>query len=546
MPADSHDSKVPTMLVGLVAALVALAWFNRFVQDDAFISFQYARNLVEGNGLTFNPGEYVEGYTNFLWTMMLAAGIGLGFDPVAWSYVLGLCFFAGSLYVTYRLAVDLSGRHQAGYLAVLLLGTNFTFSAYATGGLETQSQAFFVVTGVWLSRRATRTTPPSFLVLAAASATYGLALLTRLDSVVALLLPGLLVLMTIARAGGGAAARLGRVAALTVPATLLVAPWLAWKTSYYGDILPNTFYVKVSSAASLVRGGHYVYRFFATYWLLPLVALAVFARPRQVVATLRRDGSPWGVTLVASISLWCVYVASVGGDFMEFRFVVPVLPLVMALLAWCLVGVVQDRPVRRAIVVVVICGSLFHGATFWGVRDIESVRSLAIHMEPDGGDWDEVGRTLAAALDADSGVVIAVGPAGAIPYYARLQTVDMRGLVDPWVARNGIIVSTVPGHQRMAPLAYLVEQGVNLVIGHPQVVPRGELPAAFTLSSLARFGLVDASSETVPDAARVVAVPMAGERWLLALYLVEHPAVEGAIVTNGWRTVPLDDSVRPF
>jgi hypothetical protein len=42
------------VLALLVAVLMALAWLNRFVQDDAFISFRYARNLAHGNGLTFN------------------------------------------------------------------------------------------------------------------------------------------------------------------------------------------------------------------------------------------------------------------------------------------------------------------------------------------------------------------------------------------------------------------------------------------------------------------------------------------------------------
>jgi arabinofuranosyltransferase len=361
------------------------------------------------------------------------------------------------------------------------------------------------------------------------------------------LLPGLLLLANILRRSDGAAARFLRMAALTVPATVLIAPWLAWKVSYYGDILPNTFYVKVSSAASLVRGGHYVYRFFATYWLLPLVAFAFVARPRQLVATLRRDASHWGAALVGTVGLWCGYVAFVGGDFMEFRFIVPVLPLVMVLLAWGLVAVVEDRRIRTAAIAVVVLGSLFHAATFWGVRDIESIRSLAIHMEPDGGDWDEVGRTLGEHFAPDSGVVIAVGPAGAIPYYSRLPTVDMRGLVDPWVARNGIIVSTVPGHQRMAPMSYLVERGVGLVVGHPQVVSRQEgLPEAFPLSSLGQLGLADVSAATVPADARMLAIPMSGDRLLLVLYLVPHPAVERAIADKGWATVPLVDNVRPF
>ena len=42
-----------------------------FVCDDAYISFQYARNLASGFGLTFNRGlDPVEGYTNFLWVII--------------------------------------------------------------------------------------------------------------------------------------------------------------------------------------------------------------------------------------------------------------------------------------------------------------------------------------------------------------------------------------------------------------------------------------------------------------------------------------------
>ena len=90
---DARESRPRMLLFGLVAVLVFLALLNRFIQDDAFISFQYARNLVEGNGLTFNPGERVEGYTNFLWTLLISAGVAIGAEPILWSYVLGLCFF---------------------------------------------------------------------------------------------------------------------------------------------------------------------------------------------------------------------------------------------------------------------------------------------------------------------------------------------------------------------------------------------------------------------------------------------------------------------
>ena len=63
---------------------VLLAWINRFVQDDAYISFRYARNLADGFGLVWNIGERVEGYTNFLWTLLMVPAFWLGCDVVVW------------------------------------------------------------------------------------------------------------------------------------------------------------------------------------------------------------------------------------------------------------------------------------------------------------------------------------------------------------------------------------------------------------------------------------------------------------------------------
>jgi len=65
---------VSALLAGVALAFavwraVRLAW----LADDSFISFRYAWNLVHGRGLVYNAGEYVEGYTNLLWTLLLPA-----------------------------------------------------------------------------------------------------------------------------------------------------------------------------------------------------------------------------------------------------------------------------------------------------------------------------------------------------------------------------------------------------------------------------------------------------------------------------------------
>lgn len=92
--------------VGLICLLTPLAYLCRFVQDDAFISFRYAANLIAGHGLVFNPGERVEGYTNFLWTALMAIPHALGIDPIDFVNLAGLITFPLGLAATYQLAAS--------------------------------------------------------------------------------------------------------------------------------------------------------------------------------------------------------------------------------------------------------------------------------------------------------------------------------------------------------------------------------------------------------------------------------------------------------
>jgi arabinofuranosyltransferase len=55
--------------------LLAIAWhYVPFVADDALISYRYSERLLAGQGLTYTDGERVEGYSNLLWVLLVAAG----------------------------------------------------------------------------------------------------------------------------------------------------------------------------------------------------------------------------------------------------------------------------------------------------------------------------------------------------------------------------------------------------------------------------------------------------------------------------------------
>jgi arabinofuranosyltransferase len=121
------------LLVSSVVVAVVVAWRLRFVQDDAFISFTFAKSFVEGNGLTWS-GSRVEGYTNFLWVLWIALGMKLGIEPIAWSYVGGLASLAGCVWCLWEISRRVFKEHLAMLFTVLLFIGNFSVLSYATGG----------------------------------------------------------------------------------------------------------------------------------------------------------------------------------------------------------------------------------------------------------------------------------------------------------------------------------------------------------------------------------------------------------------------------
>jgi hypothetical protein len=485
------------------AALVAFAWAHRFVQDDAFISFRYAQHLARGQGLTWNVGDApVQGFSNLLWTLMLALAMRVGADPVATATFVGLAAFAGTLAATDAATRALGCRRGAAWTAMVWVGTSASASCYATGGLETSAQACLFTWALVLALREQRL---------ALSVVAGVLLWLRFDS--AVVLAPILGFAAWPVRGDGT-----RLASLVAPAALLGAALVAFDVRTFGSVLPNTFYAKVPGfdARSLQSGAEYVLAFLREYGLLPFALLVAAATPGLAR---RRDARLLPIGCVAA---WTAYVVWVGGDFMEFRFVVPVLPMAFAVLAVVLFEAVASPRISWALAASIVVASF---AFEYGTYDkdflqdgagIETIHGLRAHLEAPGQAWEPLGRELGRAFDHDARVTLAAGACGAVPYYSELRTIDVFGLSDPWVARHGRVRERRPGHRRVAPLSYLVEQHVNLMW----------------------FPWDPADPEMPPDAA-AVHVPVGPGSTASLLYLVRSPVVDAVIQREGWRVSPV-------
>ena len=130
-------SKALLFLFILVAGITA--WHYRVIQDDAFISFTYAKHLVNGQGLTWN-GLPIEGYTNFLWVLLMAIPESLQINTVFFSQIAGIIFYLLTLLVTAQISYYLFNNAYKTLVTIFLFCTNYSVVSYATGGLETSLQ----------------------------------------------------------------------------------------------------------------------------------------------------------------------------------------------------------------------------------------------------------------------------------------------------------------------------------------------------------------------------------------------------------------------
>jgi hypothetical protein len=136
------DRHWPILVWILILAGVGFAWLNRHVEDDAFITFRYSQHLVEGHGPVWNVDQRVEGYTNFLWMLMMAVPIAFGIDPVLPSMVISLGCLAFSLWLLFDISRRQAEDPAKGFWAWLPLVFSHTLLIFATSGMETAFNGF--------------------------------------------------------------------------------------------------------------------------------------------------------------------------------------------------------------------------------------------------------------------------------------------------------------------------------------------------------------------------------------------------------------------
>lgn len=424
-----------------VLLLLWQCWtFVGFTVDDAWISFRYAHNLAVGNGLVFNPGVHVEGFSNLSWVMLLVPFEALGLGSEGPAKLIGAACALGTLAVVRRIVLKLGADELHAMTAGLLIAAGPGFSYYSVAGLETPLYCLLITLTVWLSMAGS---------LARAGWVAALLVATRPEGILFASVPlvvGLLENRT----------RSGIMAVL--PSVLTLAGLTAWRFLVFGDVVPNTFHTKVAVQGTIPQllVGHLVEFISYTRTFGMHVQVTSFLAIVGLILLGRRAVAP-----LVALAMLALFVFVSGGDWMPFtRFYAPGVPLLAALASVGLYRLAERLGPAGNLRHVLLTALVVPGSVSFLDRVVDA-RELAQPEDPFMAAMSSHHHQRAAhrirALSEEGDEVIAV-EVGAVGYITGLRTHDALGLTDreiPRLAADG----DVDGY-----VEYLLRRGPRFVL----------------------------------------------------------------------------------
>jgi arabinofuranosyltransferase len=436
MSLSERNHSHPARRVALALALLgftAVATYNAWLSDDAYITFRSVDNFVNGYGLTWNTAERVQAYTHPLWFFLLAAGSLLSGELYFTSLILSLTVAAVAMFLFgWRLA----SVTETALFGITLLTLSHAFIDYSTSGLENPLTHLLLVLFLLIYLRY----PIGQRRLLLLSLLAALGMLNRMDTALLFLPP---LAYAAWQTPAGWLVRLRLLLTGAIPFLL----WSLFSLFYYGVIFPNTAYAKLNTGlirqAELWQQGGYYFANSLAWDPVTLGAVGLAA----LVVVYRRRVQDW--PLLLGMLLYLLYVWRIGGDFMSGRFFAA--PLLMAVVLICYQTWTQPRLwlAATAVLMLLIPVGVLH-LPLPTPSDGEWLRDDRGVADEKRNYWQSTGlfrgsHDLATpahgwvqdGLAARSQEVVATGSVGFFGYFAGpdVFVIDVLGLADPLLAR---------------------------------------------------------------------------------------------------------------
>jgi len=414
--------------------------------DDAMISMRYAWNLSHGFGLVWNPGEYVEGYTNLLMTLLmsLATLVFDKVDAVLTIQVLGAFCILANAYLVMLIADQLVSRQERYRklfltLAFLCALSYYPLAYWSLMGMETGLVAVLLSLSVLSALRYTKNRRPAQGILISVS--LGLAFLTRPDALI-LIVPVFGYTFYAALKSERSARGLSFLFGMIGLYALFVVGHELFRWGYYGEWLPNTYTLRVSGiplSVRIVNGIGFIARFVSEVYVLLTVAAA------GIVFAFRRDK----LFLASVFVVLICYQVWAGGDPWDYwRMLSPAVPLVLVLGAHAIFRALESisdtegfrryflsAPILRRRHTQGVLACLLVLALLWSPnsRFLPEIALLGMPYDAENNVL-RVNSALAIEQVTTPDATVGVFGAGAIPYYSGRSAIDFLGKADRHIA----------------------------------------------------------------------------------------------------------------
>lgn len=418
-----------------------------FIQDDSFITYRYVKNFTEGSGLVFNIGERVEGYTCFLWVIVLSLVKKLGFNFISASQTIGMISSMLTLMVTFLISSKIFPKGKDTFYnlsfslaAVIMLAANGSLAYWSVSGMETGLFGFLLTLGVYLYLKENKNSGGQS-VFPFSSLVFLLASLTRPEGnlIFALTVLHKIIITIKAQPTEGESKsklllsknNLLWLGIYIIPA----AAYMAWRYSYYGYLFPNTFYAKTGSSMVYIKAGlDYFWEFAKSYGgygvLIALGLLTLKSKERFYDY----------LYMVMIFFIFSIYVIYVGGDVLRpHRFFVPILPVFYILVQEGLHQLIIILDKKKTFALGGILALVFAAGFSYYTYKNES-EQIKKYSELENGLVEKMKITAAwmknKQIQAGRPLVVGATTIGAISYYSDVVLIDMLGLTDKEVAHN--------------------------------------------------------------------------------------------------------------
>jgi hypothetical protein len=416
------------ILLALVIAAFHQGLIFNWTNDDAYISYRYAENLRAGKGLAFNPGEKVEGFSNFLWVIILASFNLLGISSLLASKILSFCLSWLLIFLVFQTAQALGLDKLFASLCALTFSFSSSLAYFSMSGLETVFYTLLLLLGVFINEKYEK--EPSkkslFLLYSALLA----AALTRPEGFLFFLISSGYHLLKKIIPGKGI--RLKNILQIQLLFLFMYAFLILIRYWYYGDLLPNTFYAKpqgtfVELGFSAFFSNFINALFSGSFLLIPVLFLLVKKRQR---------------TKYLYPLLFCVgqmVFMSYAGDWMAFgRFFMPVMPIVLVL-TFVLLDLIRTNLKKSKLKLALKFLSVALLVIFAGLNAFQTGKALLNqdaypYLVMNSSLLVQMGKWLNQTFPPET--VLSLRRQGAVPYYSGMKSIDILGLTEKDIART--------------------------------------------------------------------------------------------------------------